>query len=87
MEVAVASAALNFNDGNNGILRVMKECGITPGHYAVVTSAKQNTVRVTAMNRKSTETVKLTRKRARAVAKGYADKEKEKEPTYVPGGF
>ena len=87
LSIAVASAALHFNDGGSGILKVMEECGFVPGHYAVVGSASLNKARVKAMNRKSTDKCKKIRKKTRAIAKGYQDKDSEETPTYIPGGF
>ena len=90
LEVATASAVLHFNDGKSGILKVLKELGITPGHYTVLSSSESNKSRIRQMNRKSTEKVMKARKKDRAIAKGYIDNENDDEdkiPSYFSGGF
>lgn len=87
VEVATASAALHFNDGSRGILSVYEELGVVPGHFTVVASAASNTARVKQMNRKSSDKCKKARKKARAITKGFMDKDDEETPSYVTGGF
>ena len=87
VEVATASAALHFNDGSSGILSVYEELGAVPGHFTVVASAASNTARVKQMNRESSEICKKARKKARAITKGFMDKDDEETPSYVTGGF
>ena len=87
LEVSVASAIVNYNDGSIGILKVMEECGFSPGHYTVVGSAESNKARVKAMNRKSSDKCKSIRKKKRAVRKGYTDKDNLNKETYAYGGF
>ena len=65
--MSVAFAIVNYNDGSVGILKVMEECGFSPGHYTVVGSAESNTARVKAMNRESSDKCKSSRKKKRAV--------------------
>ena len=84
LEVAVASAVINFNDGANGILDVLNHCGITPGHYCTTGAKNSNKERITAMNRKSTGKAKKTRKKIYAVRKGFVNKNND---TYAPGGY
>ena len=87
LDVATASAAIYFNDGAQGILTVLEECRIVPGHYAVIGSLAANQARVAGMNRKSTDKCKSVRKYISGQRKVFTDKDNEKPETYSAGGI
>ena len=88
LEIGVCSAVINFNSGSQGIIKVLENCGISPGHFTKLFSEQKDKNRVANMNRKSTGKVKLIRKKLLARRKGYADKHLETEGvTYGAGKF
>ena len=46
LEIAVSSVFLHFNDGCSGIIRVMEDLAITPGHYTVTRACCSNKKRI-----------------------------------------
>ena len=88
LEIGVCSAVINFNSGSPGIIKVLENCGISPGHFTKLFCEQKDRNRVANMNRKSTGKVKLIRKKLLARRKGYADKHLETEGvTYGAGKF
>ena len=60
LEIGVCSAVINFISGSQGIIKVLENRGISPGHFFV---RKKDKGRVANMNRKCTGKVKLIRKK------------------------
>ena len=88
LDIGVSSAIISFNDGCIGLLDVMTRCGLDPGFYAKKSFRESDIARVKSSNKKSSDTVKSTRKRLHADRKGYQDKNIEKEgETYAKGVF
>ena len=88
LEIGVCSAVINFNSDSQGIIKVLENCSISPGHFTKLFCEKKDKSRVDNMNRKSTGKVKLIRKQLLARRKGYADKHLETEGvTYGAGKF
>ena len=87
LEVAVASAVLNFNDGGNGILNVIDKCGFSRGHYTLLGCAKSNRARVKNIDNKTTVKCKQQRKKLRAQRKGWQDSNDAGEKSYSAGAF
>ena len=87
MEVAVASAVLDFNDGGNGILNVIVKCGFPCGHYILLGCAKSDRARIKNMDNKITVKCKRQRKKLRAKRKGWQDSNDAKEKSYSAGAF
>ena len=89
LELGISSAVINFNDGATGFAnRVMKDLCLVDGQFTSKFCEKAYIDRVKECDRKSSEMCKKARKRSRAVRKGFADKDAEKEgDVYVPGGF
>ena len=86
VEIATASAVINFNDGAHGIEEVMKRLGIIPGKFMVRHGRKKNLHRINDSLKKASKTGKQRRKKLRAMKKGYEDKEKEKEGEIYKSG-
>ena len=59
LELCVCSAVLNFNSGSFGIVEVLKDLGVSPGHFTNIYCLRKDEPRVKNMNRKSTERTKL----------------------------
>lgn len=86
IEIATASAVINFNDGAHGIEMVMKRLGITPGKFMVRHGRKKNLKRLNDSFKKASNTGKQRRKKLRALKKGYEDREKEEEGDIYKSG-
>ena len=86
VEIATASAVINFNDGAHGIEEVMKCVGIIPGKFMVRHGRKKNLQRINDSLKKASNTGKQGRKKLRAMKKGYEDKEEEGE-IYKSGSY
>ena len=74
--------------GAKGLLKVMDEYGLVEGDFCAIFVASRDMNRIKEMNRKSSDCAKHSRKKHRAIRKGFNDKEKEKEKegvTYGPG--
>ena len=88
LEMGVASAVINFNDGNCGILNVFINAGMETGYFTKSFCIKKDETRIQRMNKKTNEQTKKQRKRLRAIRKNYVDKNKEKEGVcYESGAF
>ena len=83
------SAVIEFNEGANGVIRVLEKLGIDIGKETVGGTAKKNKTRIKKIKLKTLDSTKKRRKQLRKVKKGFLDKEREteKEESYVPGGF
>ena len=86
LEMGVASAVINFNDGNCGILNVFINAGMETGYFTKSFYIKKDETRIQRMNKKTNEQTKKQRKRLRAIRKNYVDKNKEKEVVYYESG-
>ena len=86
LEMGVASAVINFNDGNCGILNVFINAGMETGYLTKSFCIKKDETRIQRMNKKTNEQTKKQRKRLRAIRKNYVDKNKEKEGVYYESG-
>ena len=61
LEIGVASAVLNFNDGSSGVLNVLNSLKIEPGKFNTEFCGKRDSERVTKMDLKSSgQTKKAT---------------------------
>ena len=70
------------------LLRLYEKAGIVPGKYTCAGFRSADETRIKEMNYKSSDPVKLKRKRLRGARKGYEDKHKDKEgDVYVSGEF
>ena len=89
LDIGVASAVINYNDGLRGFNRIFAALGIPPGSFMACGSWKKDFTRVKNMSKKSTLEQKLKRRKIRGIRKGYIDKENEKEggKSYVSGNF
>ena len=84
--MGIYSAIIDFNVGAKGLLKVMDEYGLVEGDFCAIFVASRDMNRIKEMNRKSSDCAKHSRKKHRAIRKGFNDKEKEKEGvTYGPG--
>ena len=70
LEIGVASAVLNFNDGSSRVLNVLNPLKIEPGKFTTEFCGKRDSERVTKMDLKSSDQTKPRRKQLRAQPKG-----------------
>ena len=88
LDIAVSSSVLNFNDGGQGILNVMKRLKLKRGVFVKHGLLRSINKRIAVAEKKSSESVKLRRKKLSSNKKGYADKTSEKEgEVYGAGAF
>ena len=89
VEIAAASAAINYNEGAMGIRNVFRRLGIFPGKFMEKLARKKNMKRLNDSLNKSSEQGKKRRKKLRSIKKGYEDKEKEQGEgeSYASGAY
>ena len=89
LEIGVASAVINFNDGMSGFEKLFSRLNLSFGVIINSGAIEKDQQRIKNMNNKFQETVKMKRKKLRAVRKGYIDKEKDNEggESYLTGNF
>ena len=86
--MGIHSAVLHFNDGANGVEKVLSLFNISSGTAMEFKNNKIDCKRVRQMDRKLSDMVKKRRKTLRTIEKGYQDKENYTEqPAYIKGGF
>ena len=84
--MSVDSAVINFNEGVSRILDVLDDYGLPKGDFTSVFCRNKDICRIKECDRKASVKGKASRKRSRAVRKGFADKTSEKEgPLYGAG--
>ena len=79
---------IEFNEGCQGIHKVIEYIGLDTGSRLVTKSRQRDSVRVSKMAKKCSEKGKKRRKTLREVKKGHVDKKKGFEPkeSYIAGG-
>jgi len=89
LEMGVASAVINYNDGLRGFQRVFTQLQIPPGSFMLSGSLRKDIDRVKNMDKKTQVKQKSRRKKLRSIKKGYTDQEKHTEggDSYVSGQF
>ena len=97
IEIGVASAVLQFNNGTQGIRKIYENAGLHywllvcwfAGKFITAACKKKIKNRIIIMTHKSSDSVKKRRKKFRVIRKGFCDKEKEKQggESYVSGGY
>ncbi len=88
VELCTASAVTQFNDGASSIAEVLKRMGIMPGKITMAAILKIDQNCLKKAEQKSSERVKMRRKKLRAMKKGLWDFNKEKEGIiYESGAF
>ena len=88
LEMGIHSAVLHFNDGTNGVEKVLSFFNISSGTAMEFKNNKIDCKRVRQMDRKLSDVVKRRRKTLRTIKQGYQDKENDTEkPAYIKGGF
>ena len=81
----MSSAIIDFIEGAHGILNVFTEYGLEQG-CRVEYCISRDSSSISEMNLKSSDRTKQSRKRLRALRKGFSDKDIEKEGlAYGPG--
>ncbi|GBM15134.1 hypothetical protein AVEN_242174-1 [Araneus ventricosus] len=81
-------AVLLFNDGFSGIIGVLNELGITPGHYTLTHYSSFDTERIVTSKRQCLPATKLSRKKKRVNRKMKNKKIENKEGVcYKSGDF
>ena len=79
LDMGVHSAIISYNDGFSGLLKVLKACGLKTGILTERFVQTHDTIRVKASDRRSSEPVKMRRKKLHCIRKGYQDKNEEVE--------
>ena len=78
--IGTCSTIINFNSGAVGFLNVTRKLCSRDGPFT-------RDYCLEIIGRKSTTAVENSRKRSRAIRKGFGDKGTEKGDVYLPGGF
>ena len=88
-EISISSAIVNLNVGPTGFLAdVMKKLCLVDGNFTRIFCYKADMDRINKCNFKSLVATKNSRKRSRAMRKGFGDKYAEKEgDVYSSGSF
>ena len=85
-KMGVDSEVIGFNFGASRLLDVLKEYGLQHVLYTKIFCRKKDISIIKESCRKESDKGKASRKRLRAVRKGFGDKEKEREGVvYGPG--
>ena len=87
LEMGVASADINFNDGNCDILNVFTNAGMQAGYFTKMFCLKKDESRIQRMDKKTNKQAKQQRKRLTAIRKNIVDTNKEKGVFYESGAF
>ena len=77
--MGVASAVINFNDRNCGILNVFSNAGMQVGYFTKMFCLKKYESRIQRMDKKTNKQMKQQRKKLRAIRKKFVDTNKEKK--------
>ena len=80
LTIGTATAVLFFNNGSEGITKVMDRLNLHTGSFCRIGAVSANKKRIRNMEAKSSESVKKRRKHLRMVQKGYRDQEQLYEP-------
>lgn len=89
LDIGVASAVIQFNDGLSGFQKLFQRLNLSVGTYTKAGAIEIDTRRIGNMEVKSRKETMLARKKLRAIKKGHVDKEKQSEggDSYVTGNF
>ena len=87
LEIGVASAVTNFNDGVMGLSRIFQSLELSFGKYSIERALDKDINRIIKMEKKTQEINNNIRKKKRAVRKGYIDREDEQDggESYISG--
>ena len=77
LEIGVASAVINFNDGMSGFEKLFSHLNLSVGVNTKSGAIEKDQQRIKNMKNKFQEIVEMKRKKLRVVRKGYIDKEKD----------
>ena len=78
----------SFYSGMNGVISVLRDLGMVPGHFTVAFGQNKNTIRMQNMDLKTSLRGKMRRKKLHNARKGFIDARVEKEGvTYEAGRF
>ena len=89
LEIGVASAVINFNDGMSGFEKLFSHLNLSVGVNTKSGAIEKDQQRIKNMKNKFQEIVEMKRKKLRVVRKGYIDKEKGNKggELYFTGNF
>ena len=89
LEIGVASAVINFNDGVMGLSRIFQSRDLPFGKYSMECASDKDTNRIIKMDKKTQEINNNIRKKKGAIRKGYIDRENEQEggESCISGSF
>ena len=77
LEIGVASAVINFNDGMSGFEKLFSHLNLSLGVNTKSGAIEKDQQKIKNMKNKFQEIVEMKRKKLRVVRKGYIDKEKD----------
>ena len=83
LEMEVASAVINFNDGNCGILNVFTNADMQAAYFTKMFCLMKDELRIQRMDKKTNKQTKQQRKRLRAIRKKIVDTNKEKKGAFL----
>ena len=88
MEIAVASAITEFNDGSNGLKPVFYDLGLDFSYFIKKSLNKKDSLRIRPSERKSCDHGQVRQKRLQVIWKNWTDRENQAEgdiPSYSTG--
>ena len=86
LEMEVASAVINFNDGNCGILNVFTNADMQAAYFTKMFCLKEDELRIQRMDKKTNKQTKQQRKRLRPIRKKIVDTNKGKKSAFHDTG-
>ena len=87
LEMGVASAVINFNHGQSGILKLMENLSMNPGEYLIRYCNERDNTRIKEMEKKSTPDVRHRSKQLPSQRKGFADIAEQNEGVVYGAGL
>ena len=89
LDIGVASAIVNYNDGLSGLGNIFHSMNLKFGYHGFIGASKKDDARARHKKRKSTEIFTTDRKKLRGMRKGFIDSEKHVEggESYCSGSF
>ena len=71
LDIGVASAVINFNDGVMGLSQIFQSLELSFGKYSMEGALDKDSNRIIKMDKKTQEINENTREKKRAIRKGY----------------
>ena len=87
LQIGVSSAVLNFNSGAHGLVEVFEKLGMSAGFFTEEFCTQRDSLRIEKTKWKMSTEWKGTRKRNRAVRKGFEVRDEDKEGVVYESGM